>query len=107
SVDFISHGTHLYLHSFPTRRSSDLNEVIGARAAEHTAKGVGRPRVGSVLPDVRIHIDNRIPVRRPGVDDRRTAINSPRSTNVQLDRKSTRLNSSHEWISYAVFCLKK
>src|SRR5207247_5597981 len=27
--------------------------------------------------------------------------------NVGLDRKSTRLNSSHEWISYAVFCLKK
>src|SRR6266536_4433067 len=24
-----------------------------------------------------------------------------------LDRKSTRLNSSHEWISYAVFCWKK
>src|SRR5436189_4543793 len=23
------------------------------------------------------------------------------------DRKSTRLNSSHRWISYAVFCLKK
>src|SRR5438105_7901604 len=23
------------------------------------------------------------------------------------DRKSTRLNSSHEWISYAIFCLKK
>src|SRR5207247_2536344 len=23
------------------------------------------------------------------------------------DRKSTRLNSSHEWISYAVFCLKR
>src|SRR5438105_8931079 len=26
---------------------------------------------------------------------------------AMLDRKSTRLNSSHEWISYAVFCLKK
>src|SRR5438105_7245367 len=26
---------------------------------------------------------------------------------ARLDRKSTRLNSSHEWISYAVFCLKK
>src|SRR2546422_8099445 len=26
---------------------------------------------------------------------------------VQLDRKSTRLNSSHGYISYAVFCLKK
>src|SRR5438105_13989665 len=26
---------------------------------------------------------------------------------LTADRKSTRLNSSHEWISYAVFCLKK
>src|SRR2546422_7909549 len=26
---------------------------------------------------------------------------------VELDRKSTRLNSSHGYISYAVFCLKK
>src|SRR2546421_4144429 len=26
---------------------------------------------------------------------------------VKLDRKSTRLNSSHDQISYAVFCLKK
>src|SRR5256884_7070561 len=26
---------------------------------------------------------------------------------TQLDRKSTRLNSSHGYISYAVFCLKK
>src|SRR5687768_18343828 len=26
---------------------------------------------------------------------------------VQIDRKSTRLNSSHGYISYAVFCLKK
>src|SRR6266536_3652496 len=26
---------------------------------------------------------------------------------LHRDRKSTRLNSSHEWISYAVFCLKK
>src|SRR5688572_31732082 len=26
---------------------------------------------------------------------------------VQIDRKSTRLNSSHSQISYAVFCLKK
>src|SRR2546429_5793252 len=28
-------------------------------------------------------------------------------TPLQLDRKSTRLNSSHGYISYAVFCLKK
>src|SRR5687768_18251709 len=30
-----------------------------------------------------------------------------RHQNVQADRKSTRLNSSHGYISYAVFCLKK
>src|SRR5256884_6330101 len=29
------------------------------------------------------------------------------SANLVRDRKSTRLNSSHGYISYAVFCLKK
>src|SRR2546427_4535315 len=29
------------------------------------------------------------------------------STDTRRDRKSTRLNSSHSQISYAVFCLKK
>src|SRR2546430_13495917 len=37
--------------------------------------------------------------RRPGAED------VPGETT--LDRKSTRLNSSHSQISYAVFCLKK
>src|SRR3712207_8660875 len=32
---------------------------------------------------------------------------SPRGAPVCTDRKSTRLNSSHANISYAVFCLKK
>src|SRR5437868_11412806 len=35
------------------------------------------------------------------------AENSQKSENFQQDRKSTRLNSSHVSISYAVFCLKK
>src|SRR5258708_10298163 len=30
-----------------------------------------------------------------------------RDRRAELDRKSTRLNSSHQIISYAVFCLKK
>src|SRR2546428_8533920 len=30
-----------------------------------------------------------------------------RTETAELDRKSTRLNSSHDQISYAVFCLKK
>src|SRR2546428_2478270 len=29
------------------------------------------------------------------------------SVQMDIDRKSTRLNSSHDQISYAVFCLKK
>src|SRR3712207_9291087 len=35
------------------------------------------------------------------------AVPAWRSAPLQLDRKSTRLNSSHANISYAVFCLKK
>src|SRR2546429_6647178 len=33
--------------------------------------------------------------------------NSSRRRKLTVDRKSTRLNSSHGYISYAVFCLKK
>src|SRR3990172_5013078 len=56
--------------------------------------------------------------RSPGWDERRLEPGcrhvralkgrcpSPRSRS-RLDRKSTRLNSSHGYISYAVFCLKK
>src|SRR3712207_8471544 len=36
-----------------------------------------------------------------------TVIVSERSNTALQDRKSTRLNSSHANISYAVFCLKK
>src|SRR2546430_7644160 len=35
------------------------------------------------------------------------AIDPARAGQIALDRKSTRLNSSHSQISYAVFCLKK
>src|SRR5690242_20588639 len=37
----------------------------------------------------------------------RGAVGPPRGRDVEGDRKSTRLNSSHMSISYAVFCLKK
>src|SRR5256885_11845857 len=53
-------------------------------------------------------------VRARAIDNRKSKIGngrrcgdgSPKSQTVQ-DRKSTRLNSSHLVISYAVFCLKK
>src|SRR2546422_7683489 len=34
-------------------------------------------------------------------------LHGPRGLGLREDRKSTRLNSSHGYISYAVFCLKK
>src|SRR5207248_11762068 len=37
----------------------------------------------------------------------RTGVDRPPECAAQGDRKSTRLNSSHRTISYAVFCLKK
>src|SRR5207302_5183797 len=43
--------------------------------------------------------------RVPAPPGRRTA--QSRSGSTSTDRKSTRLNSSHVKISYAVFCLKK
>src|SRR2546422_2217963 len=55
-----------------------------------------------------------IPGGDPGHVDRkhrgRRAVPRPvgdRSRTAHRDRKSTRLNSSHGYISYAVFCLKK
>src|SRR6478752_10101169 len=43
--------------------------------------------------------------RRPGCTHLGGA--RPAPFGVRRDRKSTRLNSSHGYISYAVFCLKK
>src|SRR5205085_12183458 len=68
------------LHSFPTRRSSDLQR----RDRKSEQPDLGRP---AIRPRV-LHAGRR-------------HVPSPQ------DRKSTRLNSSHSQISYAVFCLKK
>src|SRR5690606_42100043 len=45
--------------------------------------------------------------RRRADRDREAAIETPTAAPRREDRKSTRLNSSHVKISYAVFCLKK
>src|SRR2546427_4603248 len=60
----------------------------------------GRP-VGIELPSVvELTVVQTSPVMRGAT---KTASTKP----AKLDRKSTRLNSSHSQISYAVFCLKK
>src|SRR2546429_9982362 len=50
-------------------------------------------------------LGGRQPDRLAGSDARRRPGRQP--CTVRIDRKSTRLNSSHGYISYAVFCLKK
>src|SRR5688500_2441968 len=81
-------------HSVPTRRSSDL-------------QGDPQPRVGADVVQPALQV-------RPGLDralgyDRREQTQRVEKLGggAALDRKSTRLNSSHLVISYAVLCLKK
>src|SRR2546430_11504651 len=45
--------------------------------------------------------------RRSGPLPGRGRVENPSHIDSRRDRKSTRLNSSHSQISYAVFCLKK
>src|SRR5690606_41519236 len=90
---------HLLLHSLPTRRSSDLllSSLIitqgfladGVPTLDARAAGVGVAVVLLVL-------------RAPFL-----VVVALAAVTAALDRKSTRLNSSHVKISYAVFCLKK
>src|SRR2546422_6215873 len=48
------------------------------------------------------------PTRMASICPRRTECCAHcKATLLNIDRKSTRLNSSHGYISYAVFCLKK
>src|SRR5436309_10749167 len=90
---FQCRGDNLNLHSFPTRRSSDLPpshaRVNTAHAARNEPATVGTATQWA---------------RRPMRSPRRMLTSAPASGR---DRKSTRLNSSHVKISYAVFCLKK
>src|SRR5207248_4507022 len=89
------------IHPFPTRRSSDLPEL--ARQEERRSRQCHDPGLGIEELEERRFEE----CERPG------AVGSARLRCAQYppgqvqDRKSTRLNSSHRTISYAVFCLKK
>src|SRR5699024_12864646 len=91
-------SSHGYLHplplySFPTRRSSDLlsHGVVWAGKRTKVRKGTYAD-----CEDAAMVVICAGAAQKPG------------ETRLQLvDRKSTRLNSSHVSISYAVFCLKK
>src|SRR5438309_7076045 len=87
---FLSSCLHRDLHSFPTRRSSDLPSPCRAHSAWCACSSGSGSRWPSPCP-------GRV---APGAADYR-------APEQAQDRKSTRLNSSHSSISYAVFCLKK
>src|SRR5690606_40581377 len=87
------------LHSFPTRRSSDLYD------------GAAFARDGVVLVSVNYRLGQLGFFAHPALTAE-AAPDEPLGNQALLDqiaadRKSTRLNSSHVKISYAVFCLKK
>src|SRR5437773_3248300 len=51
--------------------------------------------------------ERKVLERRAAVEEQGADRQQRRSRTLRSDRKSTRLNSSHITISYAVFCLKK
>src|SRR5207249_11437808 len=96
-----------HLHSFPTRRSSDLGTGVGLPAvavrvppdAQPATKAIPRNPAAATdrcrMPDLLFH----------EFKDQRGAGIALVAGCASGDRKSTRLNSSHVSISYAVFCL--
>src|SRR3989475_3954002 len=80
--------------------ADDLRDSLAiARKKYKMGRALAAPQIGAPVRIVFVQMDKQ----------RWTMIN-PEITDVgrdDLDRKSTRLNSSHSQISYAVFCLKK
>src|SRR5207253_5543411 len=95
---FYSPAPHPNLHSFPTRRSSDLNPTLSAPGGA-VLIDTGAPALGGLETYIGIGTNR----------DSSVILTNIAGSSVQInpDRKSTRLNSSHVAISYAVFCLKK
>src|SRR5256885_11992872 len=65
---------------------------------------IRRPPRSTLFPYTTLFRSDACRPNRRWLGDRRRAGIAPE---LQRDRKSTRLNSSHLVISYAVFCLKK
>src|SRR5437868_9451980 len=90
------------LVAFPTRRSSDLvDHRLGDALVGAPAKHRLQPRRAV---DHRRGEDHRVEGALGGAI---VELGQDRAQVGEEDRKSTRLNSSHVSISYAVFCLKK
>src|SRR5690606_40377587 len=97
---------HTYLHSFPTRRSSDLL-YTSENKCFHSFFGIPMPLSLTSIIAFRL-VQLKLKQTSPCGIVYLQALEIRLSSNISMiDRKSTRLNSSHVKISYAVFCLKK
>src|SRR5690606_40551595 len=100
-------GVPHHLHSFPTRRSSDLRKDL------HNVKYIC-PKNPKKEHD-RLVAKKRDIQRKQDIEKKRARVEkAQKEFEIKIqkfiglqDRKSTRLNSSHVKISYAVFCLTK
>src|SRR5439155_16996775 len=83
-----------------------LAEQVGVRVANGDVRS---PTMGDQLRPVGDLLDQRVAegIRRLGDLDSEHEVLPLERPEREQDRKSTRLNSSHVAISYAVFCLKK
>src|SRR3712207_6541390 len=86
------------------QRVSGWISSVGAAVALNDLDGDGLPNDACYV-DTRI--DQVIVAPVPGTPPRYAPFTLPMPPSPFEDRKSTRLNSSHANISYAVFCLKK
>src|SRR5205814_9519955 len=93
---------HHTLPSFPTRRSSDLQVPRAQTIA--TQQLIKEFEHEAATPHTWDHLSDAFEPVRGLVTGSDPLV--PHDVYEQ-DRKSTRLNSSHLGISYAVFCLKK
>src|SRR5207302_10957732 len=101
------YASHRDLHSFPTRRSSDLEGV-----------GCGRPECAPgcecerflefwnlVFMEFELHVDGSLtPLPQQNID---TGLGLERGARILQRSEEHTSDSSHVKISYAVFCLKK
>src|SRR5205814_8413414 len=99
-------GPHRALRPFPTRRSSDLSSADSGTGGHNVVwtADTGAPPV--FAGSAQITGWTRMSANSPIFVAQAPAGLKTRQLYVK-DRKSTRLNSSHLGISYAVFCLKK
>src|SRR5690606_42097797 len=91
------------LHSFPTRRSSDLLMQNSSRIAPYDEEPQAELELELLVLEGRAQLESGSLAFGEGGKEAQAAL----MTLGRADRKSTRLNSSHVKISYAVFCLKK